>query len=141
MLFLLCIKAQQFKKMHKILYFLSVFENFLKKFCDKIMMNNIIFYGISWFIELLFLPIWFYRKIDTLFCNSSLGNGKEVRTWHNFVIFAYLNYIMNFSKVNVRDLAKAKYEDTYLLRTTKFLILLVLTFSKKIKNLIIKNNC
>lgn len=55
--------------------------------------------------------------------------------------FAYLNYIMNFLKVNVRDLAKAKYEDTYLLRTTKFLILLVLTFSKKIKNLIIKNNC
>ena len=37
--------------------------------------------------------------------------------------FAYLNYIMNFSKVNIRDL----------LRTTKFLILLVLTFSKKIK--------
>ena len=33
--------------------------------------------------------------------------------------FAYLNYIMNFSKVNVRDLACAKYEDTYLLRTTK----------------------
>ena len=47
--------------------------------------------------------------------------------------FAYLDYIMNFLKVNVRDLALAKYEDTYLLRTTKFLILLVLTFSKKIK--------
>ena len=28
--------------------------------------------------------------------------------------FAYLDYIMNFLKVNVRDLAKAKYEDTYL---------------------------
>ena len=34
--------------------------------------------------------------------------------------FAYLNYIMNFSKVNVRDLAKAKYEDTYLLTNTNF---------------------
>ena len=34
--------------------------------------------------------------------------------------FAYLNYIMNFSKVNIRDLAKAKYEDTYLLITTRF---------------------
>lgn len=33
--------------------------------------------------------------------------------------FAYLNYIMNFLKVNVRDLAKAKYEDTYLLTTNK----------------------
>lgn len=33
--------------------------------------------------------------------------------------FAYLNYIMNFSKVNVRDLALAKYEDTYLLTTFK----------------------
>ena len=28
--------------------------------------------------------------------------------------FAYLDYIMNFLKVNVRDLALAKYEDTYL---------------------------
>ena len=60
--------------------------------------------------------------MDILFCNPSLGNGKEVRTWHNFVIFAYLNYIMNFSKVNVRDLAKAKYEDTYLLTTNKLYI-------------------
>ena len=34
--------------------------------------------------------------------------------------FTYLNYIMNFLKVNVRDLAKAKYEDTYLLITTRF---------------------
>lgn len=34
--------------------------------------------------------------------------------------FAYLNYIMNFSKVNIRDLAEAKYEDTYLLITTRF---------------------
>ena len=34
--------------------------------------------------------------------------------------FAYLDYIMNFLKVNVRDLAKAKYEDTYLLVTTRF---------------------
>ena len=33
--------------------------------------------------------------------------------------FAYLNYIMNFLKVNVRDLALAKYEDTYLLTTFK----------------------
>ena len=33
--------------------------------------------------------------------------------------FAYLDYIMNFLKVNVRDLAKAKYEDTYLLTTFK----------------------
>ena len=33
--------------------------------------------------------------------------------------FAYLDYIMNFLKVNVRDLAKAKYEDTYLLTTNK----------------------
>lgn len=34
--------------------------------------------------------------------------------------FTYLNYIMNFSKVNIRDLAEAKYEDTYLLITTRF---------------------
>ena len=34
------------------------------------------------------------------------------------IFMYYLNYIMNFSKANVRDLAKAKYEDTYLL--TKF---------------------
>ena len=34
--------------------------------------------------------------------------------------FAYLDYIMNFLKVNVRDLAEAKYEDTYLLITTRF---------------------
>ena len=27
----------------------------------------------------------------------------------------YFHYIMNFSKVNVRDLAEAKYADTYLL--------------------------
>lgn len=33
--------------------------------------------------------------------------------------FAYLDYIMNFLKVNVRDLAKAKYEDTYLLTAFK----------------------
>ena len=33
--------------------------------------------------------------------------------------FAYLDYIMNFLKVNIRDLAKAKYEDTYLLTTFK----------------------
>ena len=33
--------------------------------------------------------------------------------------FTYLNYIMNFSKVNIRDLACAKYEDTYLLTTFK----------------------
>ena len=33
--------------------------------------------------------------------------------------FAYLDYTMNFLKVNVRDLAKAKYEDTYLLTTFK----------------------
>ena len=33
--------------------------------------------------------------------------------------FAYLDYIMNFLKVNVRDLAKAKYEDTYLLTSFK----------------------
>ena len=33
--------------------------------------------------------------------------------------FAYLDYIMNFLKVNVRDLAKAKYEDTYLPTTFK----------------------
>ena len=31
------------------------------------------------------------------------------------IFMYYLNYIMNFSKANVRDLAKAKYEDTYLL--------------------------
>ena len=35
--------------------------------------------------------------------------------------FAYLNYIMNFLKVNVRDLAKAKYEDTYLFIKTLFI--------------------
>ena len=29
--------------------------------------------------------------------------------------FAYLDYIMNFLKVNVRDLALAKYEDTHVL--------------------------
>ena len=34
--------------------------------------------------------------------------------------FAYLDYIMNFLKVNVRDLALAKYEDTYLLTNTNF---------------------
>ena len=45
--------------------------------------------------------------------------GQFSLTWHNFVIFAYLNYIMNFSKVNVWDLARAKYEDTYLLTTFK----------------------
>lgn len=33
--------------------------------------------------------------------------------------FTYLNYIMNSSKVNIRDLACAKYEDTYLLTTFK----------------------
>ena len=27
--------------------------------------------------------------------------------------FTYLNYIMNFLKVNIRDLAEAKYEDTH----------------------------
>ena len=32
----------------------------------------------------------------------------------------YFHYIMNFSKVNVRDLAEAKYEDTYLLIATRF---------------------
>lgn len=32
----------------------------------------------------------------------------------------YFHYIMNFSKVNVRDLVEAKYEDTYLLITTRF---------------------
>ena len=35
------------------------------------------------------------------------------------IFMYYLNYIMNFSKANVRDLAKAKYEDTYLLTTFK----------------------
>ena len=34
--------------------------------------------------------------------------------------FAYLNYIMNFSKVNVRDLAKAKYEDNKIFNFTGF---------------------
>ena len=33
------------------------------------------------------------------------------------IFMYYLNYIMNFSKANVRDLAKAKYKDTYLLTT------------------------
>ena len=37
----------------------------------------------------------------------------------SFSTFAYLDYIMNFLKVSVRDLAKAKYEDTYLLTTFK----------------------
>ena len=35
------------------------------------------------------------------------------------IFMYYLNYIMNFSKAKVRDLAKAKYEDTYLLTTNK----------------------
>ena len=32
--------------------------------------------------------------------------GQFSLTWHNFVIFAYLNYIMNFLKVNVLVLIK-----------------------------------
>lgn len=57
------------------------------------MMNNITFYGISWFIELLFLPIWFYRKIDTLFCNSSLGNGKEVNLVEEILLSVIVSII------------------------------------------------
>lgn len=37
--------------------------------------------------------------------------------------FTYMNYNMNFSKVNIRDLAEAKYVSSYLLITTRFLCL------------------
>ena len=46
--------------------------------------------------------------------------GRFSLTWHNFVIFAYLNYIMNFLKVNAWNLAKAKHKDTYVLPTFLF---------------------
>ena len=59
--------------------------------------------------------------------NVSLCKKKKNRVTSSVLLnvafvcnFAYLNYIMNFLKVNVRDLAKAKYEDTYLLTTFKF---------------------
>ena len=53
---------------YPVLYILFKYalKNFLKKFCDKIMMNNIIFYGISWFIELFIFAIWFYGKMNIL---------------------------------------------------------------------------
>ena len=58
--------------------------------------------------------------------------------------FTYLNYIMNFSKVNIRDLAKAKYEDTYLLTTFKLYHVFQITnslwfFIRTCQNYCIKN--
>ena len=57
------------------------------------MMNNITFYGISWFIELLFFAIWFYGKMDMLFCNSSLGNGKEVNLVEEILLSVIVSVI------------------------------------------------
>ena len=54
----------------------------------------------------------FYNKKEELsdeFSSSHVADSSST--------FAYSDYIMNFLKVNVRDLAKAKYEDTYLLTT------------------------
>lgn len=58
--------------------------------------------------------------------------------------FTYLNYIMNFSKVNIRDLAEAKYEDTYLLTTFKLYHVFQITnslwfFIRTCQNYCIKN--
>ena len=58
--------------------------------------------------------------------------------------FTYLNYIMNFLKVNVRDLEKDKYEDTYLLTTFKLYHVFQITnslwfFIRTCQNYCIKN--
>ena len=78
------------------------------------MILDLFIYIIQFYInQNTFLPGFIIRKeeLSDEFSSSHVADSSST--------FAHLDYIMNFSKVNVRDLAKAKYEDTYLLTTFK----------------------
>lgn len=67
-----------------------------------------------------------HQRIERITQEQTLQNTKKKRGLQSSLFscpkthLKYFHYIMNFSKVNVRDLAYAKYEDTYLLITTRF---------------------
>ena len=67
-----------------------------------------------------------HQRIERITQEQTLQNTKKKRGLQSSLFscpkthLKYFHYIMNFSKVNVRDLAEAKYEDTYLLITTRF---------------------
>ena len=78
------------------------------------MILDLFIYIIQFYInQNTFLPGFIIRKeeLSDEFSSSHVADSSST--------FAYLDYIMNFLKVNVRDLAKAKYEDTYLLTSFK----------------------
>ena len=67
-----------------------------------------------------------HQRIERITQEQTLQNTKKKRGLQSSLFscpkthLKYFYYIMNFSKVNVRDLAEANYEDTYLLIITRF---------------------
>lgn len=91
-----------------------------------------------------------HQRIERITQEQTLQNTKKKRGLQSSLFscpkthLKYFYYIMNFSKVNVRDLAEAKYEDTYLLTTFKLYHVFQITnslwfFIRTCQNYCIKN--